>query len=129
MAYSELTRIAFAFLVFSMERLATMSSTFSDNSLNDIFRYAIMTSRIVHSLCKGSLVSELFHAQLRMTFIKKSGLRYHPIRFQKSFFKLIRLLSRIYLLVFSLFSYSPASLFLHSYIPKVRLLRFEVLLI
>jgi hypothetical protein len=37
--------IAFAFPVFKIERLDRVKSTFSDSSLSDIFRLAIITSR------------------------------------------------------------------------------------
>lgn len=45
MASSVLNRIALAFPVLSMERFASVRSTFSDSSFSDIFRLAIMTSR------------------------------------------------------------------------------------
>ena len=44
-ASSVLKRIALAFPVFSIERLAGVISTFSESSLRDIFRFAIMTSK------------------------------------------------------------------------------------
>ena len=40
-----LNRMAFAFPVFKMERLERVKSTFSESSLSDIFRFAIMTSK------------------------------------------------------------------------------------
>lgn len=40
-----LKRMAFAFPVFKMERLESVSSTFSDSSLSDILRFAIITSK------------------------------------------------------------------------------------
>jgi hypothetical protein len=40
-----LNLIAFAFPVFRMERLESVKSTFSDSSLSDIFRFAIITSK------------------------------------------------------------------------------------
>jgi hypothetical protein len=45
MASSVLNRMAFAFPVFSIERFAGVIPTFSDNSLSDIFRLAIITSK------------------------------------------------------------------------------------
>jgi len=44
-ASSVLNRMALAFPVLSMERLASVKSTFSESSFNDIFRLAIMTSK------------------------------------------------------------------------------------
>jgi len=42
---SVLNRMAFAFPVLRMERLASVRSTLSESSFNDIFRLAIMTSK------------------------------------------------------------------------------------
>lgn len=42
---SVLNRIAFAFPVLSMERLASVKSTFSESSFKDILRLAIITSK------------------------------------------------------------------------------------
>ena len=59
-------RIALAFPVFRMERLAGVMSIFSDNSFSEIFRFAIMTSKftiiaIVSDVLDGKL---LFFSQL-----------------------------------------------------------------
>ena len=40
-----LKRIAFAFPVFRMERLDNVKSTFSESSLSEILRFAIITSK------------------------------------------------------------------------------------
>lgn len=40
-----LKRIAFAFPVFKIERLDNVKSTLSESSFNDIFRFAIITSK------------------------------------------------------------------------------------
>ncbi len=40
-----LNLIAFAFPVFKIERFERVSPTFSDSSLSDIFRFAIITSK------------------------------------------------------------------------------------
>jgi hypothetical protein len=45
MASNVLNRMAFAFPVLSMERLASVMSTFSESSFSDIFRFAIITSK------------------------------------------------------------------------------------
>ena len=45
MASKVLKRIAFAFPVFKMERLESVKPTFSESSFNDIFRFAIITSK------------------------------------------------------------------------------------
>src|SRR5690606_9906366 len=45
MASNVLKRTAFAFPVFSIERLDKVKPTLADSSLSDIFRFAIITSR------------------------------------------------------------------------------------
>jgi hypothetical protein len=42
---SVLNRMAFAFPVFNIDRLASVKSTFAESSFNDIFRLAIITSK------------------------------------------------------------------------------------
>jgi hypothetical protein len=44
MSAKVLKRIAFAFPVFKIDKLETVSPTLSDNSFNDILRLAIITS-------------------------------------------------------------------------------------
>ena len=44
-ASSVLNRTAFALPVFNIERFESVRSTFSESSFNDIFRFAIITSR------------------------------------------------------------------------------------
>jgi hypothetical protein len=46
MASKVLKRMAFALPVFKMERFESVNSTLSDNSLSDIFRFAIITSKV-----------------------------------------------------------------------------------
>jgi hypothetical protein len=45
MASSVLNRMALALPVFRIERFESVKSTFSESSFNDIFRFAIITSK------------------------------------------------------------------------------------
>lgn len=50
--------MAFALPVLSMERFDKVSPTFSDSSLSEIFRFAIITSRFTILIAKGRMLVE-----------------------------------------------------------------------
>jgi hypothetical protein len=58
-ASNVLKRMALALPVFSIERLASVKSTFAESSFNDIFRFAIITSKFTIM----GMIIQLIHFQ------------------------------------------------------------------
>jgi hypothetical protein len=90
-----LNRIAFAFPVLSMDRLARVMSTFSESSFKDIFRFAIITSRFtiigmaytVNSFSDWISIPLLKTKDITNTMAAKNKNSGPPPRYDKSVFR------------------------------------------